>query len=116
MIALRSDREKRLGYDSIDKTTDTLPTDEEVTQGAKLPSYPHGGLRTFHQKSTRLKIINFTDFSGANWSRITPESGVAETLEAHRVEVCTIERFDRQDLVDRHPPDDRQGSHPRCEI
>jgi hypothetical protein len=31
------------------------------------------------------QIINFRDFSNANWSRNTPESGVTETLVAHRV-------------------------------
>ena len=33
---------------------------------------PHGGLRTFHQKSTCLDAINLKRFSGAIWSRSAP--------------------------------------------
>ena len=39
----------------------------------------------FMEKSSELKTIHFTDFNDADWSRLTVESRVNETLVAHRV-------------------------------
>jgi hypothetical protein len=46
---------------------------------------PHGGLRTFHHKSTCLTTIDFTEFSNVNWSRNNLKSAPNETFVAHRV-------------------------------
>jgi hypothetical protein len=55
-------------------------------------SLPHGGLPTFHQKSTCLKKINFQDFGNANWSRYTLTSSPNETLVVHCVALRTSNR------------------------
>ena len=49
------------------------------------PVAPHGGLRTFHQRSTCLEAVNFTAFPVQIWSRYPPEFRRRETLVVHGV-------------------------------
>jgi len=46
---------------------------------------PHGGLRTFHQKSTCLHASNFRELCGANLAMLSSEVGGPETLVVYRV-------------------------------
>ena len=47
--------------------------------------HPHGGLRTFHQKSTCLQAISFKAFLVRIWSRYPPRIWGQKTRVAHRV-------------------------------
>jgi hypothetical protein len=47
---------------------------------ARARPRPHGGPRTFHQKSTCLNAINFKALRGANLVTLPPKFGVIETV------------------------------------
>ena len=71
-------------------TPGALPIRPPVSAKKKSYPYPHGGVRSVHQKSICLTQSTLGPYVVQLWSRNTSESGPNETLVLHRVDRVSI--------------------------